>query len=68
MSNRGRFEENVKRLYEEAAAKCSTNQAWEWELKFAEQIINDACQKMQEVDCFFGERMSTAIKKHFGLE
>lgn len=68
MSNREHFEENVKRLYEEAAAKCNTNQAWEWELKFAEQIINNACQKMQEVDCFYGEWMSTVIKKHFGLE
>ena len=62
------FKENVKRLYDEAAAKCNTNQAWEWELKFAEQIINDVCQKMQDTDSHHGSQMTTVIKNHFGLE
>ena len=65
MSNRERFEENVRRLYEEAAAKCNTNQAWEWERKFAEQIIKDACQHLTNIgQDYCRER----LEQHFGVE
>lgn len=36
-----KFKENVKRLYEQAAAQCSEGSAWEWELKFAELIVQE---------------------------
>ena len=60
-----KFKEAVKRLYEEAASQCSTNQAWEWELKFAEMIISE-CIRVDILN--WDSPPGDAIRKHFGLE
>lgn len=64
--------ERVKVLYEQAAAQCSEGSAWEWEMKFAELIVEE-CAKVawrntpdyEELD--YSHLISNKIKEHFGI-
>lgn len=68
--------ERVKRLYEQSAAQCSEGSAWEWEMKFAEAIVHECTNILDDLatlpDDLGGNAYlvsaSNKIKKHFGVE
>ena len=58
--------ELVQRLYEQATAKCHTNDAWTFEIEFTKAIVLE-CSRVAKLE--MGEdRVCDAIEHHFGIE
>lgn len=54
-------------LYQKAEAQCHINEAWVFEEKFAEEIVNHCATILYDNDSYYGKWLGDTMKLELGV-